>query len=193
MEVFGRSNILKIDTSLRYCIMSYLYMCQGLNSHYFHIIGDGHQPNSRGLYTQYKDSVIKGGRSPIPNIAIFDHGTYIYIYATPPPRSTFFGVFWLYICAFADSIGRWALLKKLKWLNICSRHRWPGEGVWLAWLHHMDLHGHPFFVHKQDSTEVSPLLLHKTLKKMLHKLPSLGPEIVAPHPVLVLGTPNACA
>ncbi len=27
------------------------YMCQGLNSHYFHIIGDGHQPNSRGLYT----------------------------------------------------------------------------------------------------------------------------------------------
>ena len=27
-----------------------------LNSHYFHIIGDGHQPNSRGLYTHYKDS-----------------------------------------------------------------------------------------------------------------------------------------
>ena len=24
-------------------------MCQGLNSHSFHIIGDGHQPNSRGL------------------------------------------------------------------------------------------------------------------------------------------------
>ena len=33
-----------------------LYMCQGLKSHYFHIIGDGHQPNSRGLYTHYKDS-----------------------------------------------------------------------------------------------------------------------------------------
>ena len=32
------------------------YVCQGLNSHYFHIIGDGHQPNSRGLYTHYKDS-----------------------------------------------------------------------------------------------------------------------------------------
>ncbi len=43
-------------------------MCQGLNSHYFHIIGDGHQPNSRGLYTHYKDSVIKGGIT-IPNIA----------------------------------------------------------------------------------------------------------------------------
>ena len=27
------------------------HMCQGLNSLYFHIIGDGHQPNSRGLYT----------------------------------------------------------------------------------------------------------------------------------------------
>ena len=32
------------------------YLCQGLNSHYFHIRGDGHQPNSRGLYTHYKDS-----------------------------------------------------------------------------------------------------------------------------------------
>ena len=52
-------------------------MCQGPNSHYFHIIGDGHQPNSRGLYiyTHYKDSVIKG-RMTIPNIATFDHGTY---------------------------------------------------------------------------------------------------------------------
>ncbi len=40
-------------------IYIYIYMCQGLNSHYFHIIyiiGDGHQPNSRGLYTHYKDS-----------------------------------------------------------------------------------------------------------------------------------------
>ncbi len=27
------------------------HMCQGLNSLYFHIIGDGHQPNSRDLYT----------------------------------------------------------------------------------------------------------------------------------------------
>ena len=32
------------------------HVCQGLNSHYFHIIEDGHQPNSRGLYTHYKDS-----------------------------------------------------------------------------------------------------------------------------------------
>ena len=33
-----------------------VYVCQSLNSHYFHIIGDGHQPNSRGLYTHCKDS-----------------------------------------------------------------------------------------------------------------------------------------
>ena len=32
------------------------HLCQGQNSLYFHIIGDGHQPNSRGLYTHYKDS-----------------------------------------------------------------------------------------------------------------------------------------
>ena len=44
-------------------------MCQGLNSHYFHIIGDGHQPNSRGLYTHYKDSLLKvGWPSPIQRV-----------------------------------------------------------------------------------------------------------------------------
>ena len=44
------------------------FMCQGLNSHYFHIIGDGHQPNSRGLYTHYKDSYYSKGGMTIPNI-----------------------------------------------------------------------------------------------------------------------------
>ena len=56
-------------------------MCQGLNSHYFHIIGDGHQPNSRGLYTHYKDSPFKGWMT-IPNIATFDHGTYVFFNQT---------------------------------------------------------------------------------------------------------------
>ena len=33
------------------------YVPGSINSHYFHIIGDGkNQPNSRGLYTHYKDS-----------------------------------------------------------------------------------------------------------------------------------------
>ena len=42
----------------------------GLNSHYFHIIGDGHQPNSsKGLYTRYKDSLLKvGWPSPIQRV-----------------------------------------------------------------------------------------------------------------------------
>ena len=44
----------------------HIHVCQGLNSHYFHIVGDGHQPNSRGLYTHYKDSLLKGGMA-IPN------------------------------------------------------------------------------------------------------------------------------
>ena len=37
------------------------HMCQGLNSLYFHIIGDGHQPTSRGVYTNYMDSLLKVG------------------------------------------------------------------------------------------------------------------------------------
>ena len=49
-------------------------MCQGLNSHYFHIIGDGHQPNSRGLYTHYKDSLLKvGWPSPIYRLLTMAH------------------------------------------------------------------------------------------------------------------------
>ena len=36
-------------------IHSDAYMCQGLNSHYFHLVGDGHQPNSKGFYHE-KDS-----------------------------------------------------------------------------------------------------------------------------------------
>ena len=45
-----------------------------LSSHYFHIIGDGHQPNSRGLYTHYKDS--PEGWMTIPNTRSLDPGSY---------------------------------------------------------------------------------------------------------------------
>ena len=38
----------KLDSATR---LTYVY----LNSYGFHTIGDCHQPNSRGLYTQYKD------------------------------------------------------------------------------------------------------------------------------------------
>ena len=48
------------ETRIYYSLKRY-HMCQGLNSDYFHIIGDGHQPNSRGLYTHYKDSLLKVG------------------------------------------------------------------------------------------------------------------------------------
>ena len=51
-----------------------LYLCQGLSSHYFHITGDGHQPNSRGLYTHYKDSYQKvGWPSPILRLLTMAH------------------------------------------------------------------------------------------------------------------------
>ena len=43
-------------------------MCQGLNSHYFHIIGDGHQPNSVGVYIPIIRIPIQGEMT-IPNIA----------------------------------------------------------------------------------------------------------------------------
>ena len=41
-------------------------MCQGLNSHYFHMIGDGHQPKSVGVYIPIIRIPIKGGMSLPP-------------------------------------------------------------------------------------------------------------------------------
>ena len=57
----------------RRCVCVYVFvswndMCQGLKSKlqlFPYNRGWETQPNSRGLYTHYKDSVIKGGRSPI--------------------------------------------------------------------------------------------------------------------------------
>ncbi len=37
----------KVDFHCYVSLAEGIHMCQGLNSHYFHIIGDGHQPNSR--------------------------------------------------------------------------------------------------------------------------------------------------
>ena len=55
-----------------------IQMCWGLNSHHLHIIGDGHQPNSRGLYTSYKDSLLKvGWPSPIRSWSTLAHMIYI--------------------------------------------------------------------------------------------------------------------
>ena len=51
-------------------------MCQGLNSHYFHIIGDKLINPIVGVYIPIIRIPIKGGMT-IPNIATFDHGTYV--------------------------------------------------------------------------------------------------------------------
>ena len=50
-------------------------MCQGLNSHYFHIRGDKLINPIVGVYIPIIRIPIKGGMT-IPNIATFDHGTY---------------------------------------------------------------------------------------------------------------------
>ena len=53
-------------------------MCQGLNSHCFPMVGMVINPIV-GVYISIIRIPIKGGMT-IPNIATFDHGTYIYIY-----------------------------------------------------------------------------------------------------------------
>ena len=77
-------------------------MCQRLNSHYFHIIGDGkNQPNSRGLYTHYKDSAripIKGWMT-IPKKTRLLTMAHIWVVKFDRENSTYFestlgGVMW---------------------------------------------------------------------------------------------------
>ena len=53
-------------------------MCQGLNSHYFHIIGDKLINPIVWVYIPIIRIPIKGGMT-IPNIATFDHGTYKWV------------------------------------------------------------------------------------------------------------------
>ena len=59
--IFGPPGVLTEHEYHQGAVLTKNHMCQGLNSHYFHIIVDGHQPNSRGLYTHYKDSLLKVG------------------------------------------------------------------------------------------------------------------------------------
>ena len=63
------------------CLVKYrissTYVRSGLNCHYFNIIGDGRVINPIvGVYIPIKRIPIKGGMT-IPNIATFDHGTYV--------------------------------------------------------------------------------------------------------------------
>ena len=51
-----------------------IHVCQGLNSHYFHIIGDKLINSIVGVHISIIRIPIKGGMT-IPNIATFDHGT----------------------------------------------------------------------------------------------------------------------
>ena len=56
VPLLGVPEITELGASFFPPSAGWCHLCQGLNSHYFHILGDGHQPNSRGLYTHYKDS-----------------------------------------------------------------------------------------------------------------------------------------
>ena len=58
------------------------YMCRGLNSHYFHIIGDSHHPNSMGLLIIRWDAPIPNIRSlslPKTNIFASENGWLQYV------------------------------------------------------------------------------------------------------------------
>ena len=56
---FREGNNFCLEVDLVKSAIRGFYMYQGLNSHYFHIIGDGHQPNSTGVrwddHPQYSD------------------------------------------------------------------------------------------------------------------------------------------
>ncbi len=64
------------------------HLCQGLNSHYFHIIGDKLINLIIGVYMPIIRIPIKGGMT-IPNIRSFDCGTYAIIEGVMAARSIF--------------------------------------------------------------------------------------------------------
>ena len=73
-----------------------------INPHYFHIIGDGHQPNSVGVYIPIIRIPIKGGRSPIPK------KTRLLTMAQVPPRLSGLGICDLPRVSFlGNDLSRW--------------------------------------------------------------------------------------
>ena len=55
------------------------YVPGSINSHYFHIIWDGHQPYSRALYNYpLQGFPLKDGMT-IPNVRSLDPGTYVFL------------------------------------------------------------------------------------------------------------------
>ena len=60
-----------------------LYVPGSINSHYFHIIGDGKLNPIVEVYIPIIRIPIKGGKT-IPNTATFDHGTYAFLGSVIP-------------------------------------------------------------------------------------------------------------
>ena len=94
-----------------------LHMCQGLNSHYFHIIGDGHQPNSRAIIR----IPIKGGMT-IPNIG--SGSTMAHMSALGELSCFFYDVFgYLHFDIWREG--------KIPWLSR-GTHRRPHQRSWFS-------------------------------------------------------------
>ena len=70
----GSNVAVAVVVGLELAKASWEQMCQGLNSHYFHIIGDKLINPIVGVYIHIIRIPIKGGMT-IPNLATFDHGT----------------------------------------------------------------------------------------------------------------------
>ena len=72
----GKQN-LSASACIEYLVFK--HVCQGLNSHYFHIIGDKLINPIVGVYIPIIRIPIKGGRFPIPNIVNVSLGVCVWI------------------------------------------------------------------------------------------------------------------
>ncbi len=104
------------------------YVPGSVNSHYFHIIGDGHQPKSVGVYIPIIRSPIKGGMT-IPNIVTFDHVTYEKVPTEQhlnKLQSFMNPGWWSQACgkvSIANNSATGAVSSKSSVTNLCPRHR----------------------------------------------------------------------
>ena len=122
------------------------HMCQGLNSHYFHIIGDKLINPIVGVYIPIIRIPIKGGRFPIPNIATTLTVAHIY-------------------CGEADSLNPDGIFSERHLPSTPAFFGYFPQKVpcWFteAWKYATPSHYHPLV--KQHGNGISPFLLGKKI------------------------------
>ena len=106
----------------------WIWVPGSINSHWFPLVGDGHKPNSSGLYTHYKDSLLKVGwvypqyKEWITDWLCSSQNEVkreVYIYSSD------------FLCVTSTFCTSWCFVPMTPWKSLYPSGRWRQDKVWL--------------------------------------------------------------